>query len=79
MRLTPKVPFTLMQKLVAIMVGRRIKYREIAEKLHIAKATVKMHAKYAAAKLPGDLPPTMKLVFWWRHATKDQLAPRSDR
>ena len=78
-RLAPRARFTTMQKLVAILVGRGQSYDEIASRLSVKRSTIKYHAENAAAKLPGVDPPRMKLTLWWRHATEEQMSPRSER
>jgi DNA-binding NarL/FixJ family response regulator len=76
----PRVAFTLMEKIVAFLVGRGIDYKEIAERLSVEKCTVKMHAENACAKLPGEDPPRMKLQIWFRGGDETILAPnRSER
>ncbi len=72
-RVEPRIPWTMMQKLVAILVGKGHRYEEIADRLSIKPTTVKYHAEEAARRLPGDLPPKWCLVFWWRGATIEQL------
>ena len=72
-RVQPRKPWSMMQKLVAILVGRGHRYNEIATRLSIAPTTVKYYAEEAARRLPGDLPPKWRLVFWWRGATEEQL------
>lgn len=47
--------------------------REIAKALLISPYTVKFHLKAAADKIPGDLPPEIKLLVWARGATLDVL------
>ncbi len=78
-RLAPRARFTTMQKLVAIMVGRGHSYDDIAGRLSVKRSTIKYHAENAAAKLPGVDAPRMKLIMWWRHATEEQMSPRSER
>lgn len=78
-RLKPRARFTTMQKLVAILVGRGQSYSEIAGRLSVKRSTIKYHAENAAAKLPGVDAPRMKLTMWWRHATEEQMSPRSER
>lgn len=78
-RLEPREPFTVMEKMVALLVGRNLSYGEIGTRLSIRKSTVKMHAENASAKLPGDDPPRMKLQIWFRGADEAILAPRSER
>lgn len=74
-RVEPRTPFTLMEKMVVLLVGRGVDYAETAERLSTKKSTVKMHAENAAMKLPGIDPPQMKLQIWYRGADIDILAP----
>lgn len=74
-RMEPLRPFSTMETLVAVMVGRGLEYELIGRRLSITKRTVKDHAQNASAKLPGSDPPRMKLQIWWRGAQADILAP----
>ena len=78
-RVEPKVPFTMMEKMVAMLVGRGHPYSEIAVRCVVKKSTIKMHAENAAGKLPGNDPPRRKLQIWWRGGTRELLAPGSER
>ncbi|MDH3291559.1 MAG: hypothetical protein OEO20_11510 [Gemmatimonadota bacterium] len=78
-RVAPNEPFTIMEQLVAILVGRGHEYPEIATRLDVKKSTIKFHAENAAAKLPGTDAPRMKLQIWWRGAGREILAPPSKR
>ena len=69
----PTEPFSLMQNLVARLVGRGESYGQVATRLSIGKATVKMHAECASRKLPGVLSPQIKLICWFQGATNDDL------
>lgn len=77
-RVSPKAPFTVMQKVVAIMIGRGYSYAQAASRLSVARATVKMHAEHAAAKLPGRDAPRMKLQLWWRGADYDIMVGETE-
>lgn len=74
-KLKPNEPFSIMETLVANLVGRGLEYDEIGRRLSIVRSTVKMHAQNAAAKLPGSDPPRMKLQIWYRGAAKEILDP----
>ena len=65
--------FTTMETLVVALLARGESYRLIALRLHIAIATVRFHLANAARKIPGDLEVRMKILFWCRGATLDQL------
>jgi hypothetical protein len=62
-----------MQFAIATLLGVGMAHAEIAEALHISVSNVRSHMRYAARKLPGDLPMEAKLVAWVRGATLDVL------
>lgn len=62
-----------MQYAVAMLLGVGYSHREIAETLKISVTNVRSHMRFAAAKIPGDLPREAKLVAWVRGATLDVL------
>lgn len=62
-----------METLAVALVIRGETYRHIWTKLHITRATLQGHFRNASKKIPGDLPQMMKLHFWGRGATVDQL------
>jgi len=66
-------PFTHMETLVVALIIRGEPYKQIWTKLHIARSTMMAHAHHAAAKIPGDLRPMMRIHFWGRGATVAQL------
>lgn len=74
-KLKPDEPFSIMETLVANLVGRGLDYDEVGERLSIKRPTVKMHAQRASAKLPGKDPPRMKLQIWYRGAEREILDP----
>ncbi len=78
-RLKPLVAWTLMEKLVVVLVCRGYSYKQIGARVDTKRATIKMHAENAAGKLPGNDPPRQKLIFWSRGATAEQLGDRSER
>ena len=55
------------------MVLQGMSYRQIAKRMHIARRTVDNYMKAVTTKIPGDLPPRTKILFWSRGASKDQL------
>ncbi len=55
------------------LLARDETYRLIALRLSISVATVRFHLANAARKIPGDLEVRMKIIFWSRGATLDQL------
>ncbi len=65
--------FTTMESLVVALLARGETYRMIALRLHITTATVRYHIANAGRKVPGDLAVRMKILFWCRGATLDQL------
>lgn len=46
---------------------------EIAMLLGIREITVRYHITRAAARIPGDLPPRVRLVLWFRGAGRQIL------
>jgi len=74
--------FTGTESIVVALLARGEAYRMIALRLSITTATVRFHLAKAARKIPGDLEVRMKILFWCRGATLDQLtgegwAPRT--
>lgn len=72
-RVTPRAPLSPMQYAVTTLLGVGLSHASIAETLHISVSNVRSHMRFAAAKIPGDLPREMKLVAWVRGATLDVL------
>ena len=62
-----------MQFAVATLLGVGLSHAEIATELHISISNVRAHMRYAAKKIPGDLPMEAKIVAWIRGATLDVL------
>lgn len=73
MRLEPSPPWTVEEKLAVALVSRGINYDEGALRMHVSPVRFSYLIRCAAKKLPGDLKPHLKVVFWSRGATKDQL------
>ena len=65
--------FTTMESLVVALLARGEAYRLIALRLSISIATVRFHLSNAAEKIPGNLEMRMRIIFWSRGATLDQL------
>lgn len=65
--------FTGTESIVVALLARGETYRLIALRLHISVATVRFHLANAARKIPGDLEMRMRIIFWCRGATIDQL------
>ena len=76
-KLAPKEEFSIMEILVANLVGRGLEYKDIGVRLSIVPSTVKMHAQNASAKLPGKDPPRMKLQIWYRGASREIMDPKT--
>lgn len=72
-RVTPFAPLSPMQYAVTMLLGVGESHATIAEILHISVTNVRSHMRFAAAKIPGDLPREAKLVAWVRGATLDVL------
>jgi hypothetical protein len=66
-------PFTTMESLVVALLVRGEGYRAIGLRLHISKQAVGFHSRNASRKIPGDLQPFVRIQFWGRGATLDQL------
>ncbi len=73
LRVLPSAPLSPMQYAVTVLLGLGKSHPEIAEELHITVDTVRWHMRYAAGKIPGDLPREAKLVAWVRGASLDVL------
>lgn len=66
-------PFTTMESLVTALLIRGERRVIIGKKLDISLSAITFHLRNAASKIPGDLRPAMKIHFWGRGATTDQL------
>jgi len=66
-------PFTTMEGLVAALLIRGDTRATIGKKLDISRPAVGFHLRNAANKIPGNLRQIMKIHFWGRGATIDQL------
>lgn len=73
MRTALAAPLTKSQAACAILLANGHNYRDIGERLGTSWHAVKFHVQAAAAKIPGDLPAQMKVVFWMRGATREML------
>lgn len=62
-RLTPREREVV--KLLAVGCSQKV----IGRRLGIARGTVAMHVQRAADKLPGDTPPTHRILCWWFRQT----------
>ncbi len=65
--------FTGTESIVVALLARGETYRLIALRLSISIATVRFHLSNAAEKIPGNLEMRMRIIFWSRGATLDQL------
>ena len=65
--------FTGTESIVVALLARGETYRLIALRLSISIATVRFHLSNAAEKIPGNLEMRMRIIFWSRGATPDQL------
>lgn len=73
MRAPTLAPLSKMQELVCILLGVMQSYAAVGEHLSISEDMVRVHAKRAAAKIPGDMAAQAKCVAWARGATLDVL------
>ena len=66
-------PFTPMENIVTALLIRGDSRTTIEKKLAMTSWSVNNHLAHAAAKIPGNLRCRMKIHFWGRGATVDQL------
>jgi DNA-binding CsgD family transcriptional regulator len=66
-------PFTPMESIVTALLIRGDSRTTIEKKLAMNAWSVNNHLANAAAKIPGDLRCRMRIHFWGRGATVDQL------
>lgn len=66
-------PFTTMESLVTSLLIRGESRATIGKKLCISRSAVVFHLSNAARKIPGDLRTAMRIHFWGRGATVEQL------
>lgn len=66
-------PLAPMQFVVATLAGIGRTNEEIADLLGLTIDTIKTHILVAGRKIPGDLPPRLKVVAWARGATLEVL------
>lgn len=59
-------PLTERQLLVAACLGEGYTTRHTAALLACTERTIRFHVRRAAEKIPGDLPPMIRLVVWYR-------------
>lgn len=62
-----------MESLVTALLIRGDSRATIQKKLSISRSAVEFHIRNAATKIPGDLRQAMRIHFWGRGATVDQL------
>lgn len=72
-RVPTLLPMTTMQYAVAVLLGLKYTYGEVATALGISGRTVRFHTVRAADRIPGDLPTQMKVMAWARGASLDVL------
>ena len=73
-RVTPSPPLSPVQYACVALLARGHNARDIGERLGgISWRTVKFHLHQAAKRIPGDLPAQMRIVFWYRGASREQL------
>jgi DNA-binding NarL/FixJ family response regulator len=70
-------PMTRAQQAVVAALARNAEYDEIARWLSVKERTVRYHVGEAARKIPGNLPPKMRIIMWARGATIDMLEGRT--
>ena len=62
-----------MESLVTALLIRGDNRATIQKKLSISRSAVEFHLHNAASKIPGDLRQAMRIHFWGRGATVEQL------
>jgi DNA-binding CsgD family transcriptional regulator len=72
-RLALDPPLSPMQTVCVTLLALGKGFVEIGDLLHISPATVAMHIKVAANKMPGDLPHRLRVIAWARGATIDVM------
>lgn len=75
-RLEPLVPLTRHQMAVAAVLSEGYGISTTARLLGVERSTVAYHIQQAADRLPGNLPPTARLVCWYRGASASVLGVR---
>lgn len=68
--MTPRSPtiraLTDREEHVVELVAQGLTSKEIGSRLGISPRTAEAHVSRAAAKLPGNLPPRVRLICWWQ-------------
>lgn len=67
------LPVTPMQNVVATLLGIGQSHEEIAVELGVSRGMVRDHINRLAARIPGDLPATARIIVWVRGASIDIL------
>jgi hypothetical protein len=75
--MTPRTPlrsdFSPKQYAIVSRLGKGEKSALIMRELGMEKAIYRYHLTEAANKIPGDLPPTARIIGWWRGADRKML------
>ena len=71
-------PLTTAEEHAVALMSRGLNYEEIAETLGVVKRTVEAHISHAAAKIPGELPPKLRVVAWYRGGKTYNLPSQED-
>lgn len=75
--MSPRTPlrsdFTTKQYAIVSRLGKGMTPEDIRQELSMGKAIYRYHLTEAANKIPGDLPPTARIIGWWRGADRKTL------
>jgi hypothetical protein len=63
-------PPTKRQLEVAELISAGASVEDVAEVLGLLRAGVRWHVEQLAALIPGDLPPRLKVIAWYRGAPR---------
>lgn len=72
-RVQPWQPITPRQMAVIAMLSEGWTYYQIARFLGITPRSVRFHTLMAARRIPGDRPPSERLIAWYRGASLEVL------
>ena len=76
-RVPALTPLSPAQLTAAMIVGEGWNYGDGARLMGVEYSTFVSHVVAAGAKLPGDLPPRLRVIAWWRGASAEVLGVRA--
>ena len=71
-------PLSESQMAVAALLSAGHSHADIAQRLGCERSTVRSAIEEGAARIPGNLPASSRLIAWYRGATRDVLGPDRD-